>query len=75
MRTYLSALPIEDRVREAMIAHSQPGLHRVYDRYAYSAEKRRGFELYEAKLHGILHPTPPADVADLAVVRKRRQLA
>ena len=36
MRTHLSALPIEDRVREHMIAHAQPGLHQVYDRHAYT---------------------------------------
>ena len=56
MRTHLSALPIEDRVREHMIAHAQPGLHQVYDRHAYSAEKRRGFELWEARLRRILSP-------------------
>ena len=73
MRTHLSALPIEDRVREQMIAHAQPGLHQVYDQYAYAAEKRRGFELWEARLHGgILHPTP-GDVADIAEERTRRQ--
>jgi integrase len=66
MRTHLSALPIEDRVREHMIAHAQPGLHQVYDRYAYSDEKRRGFELWEERLRGLLYPKPAggADVAE-----------
>ncbi len=58
MRTHLSALPIEDRVREHMIAHAQPGLHQVYDRHAYTDEKRRGFELWEARLWRILSPPP-----------------
>jgi integrase len=56
MRTGLSALPIEDRVREAMIAHAAPGLHQVYDQHRYVAEKRRGFELWEARLAQILAP-------------------
>jgi integrase len=56
MRTRLSALPIEDRVREAMIAHAAPGLHKVYDQHRYLAEKRAGFALWEAKLHSIVAP-------------------
>lgn len=58
MRTHLSALPIEDRVREQMIAHAQPGLHRVYDQHKYASEKLRGFELWEARLKGIVSPVP-----------------
>jgi integrase len=58
MRTHLSALPIEDRVREQMIAHAQPGLHRVYDQHSYASEKRHGFELWEARLRGILGSQP-----------------
>jgi integrase len=70
MRSGLSALPIEDRVREAMIAHAQPGLHAVYNLYDWLAEKRRGFELWEARLRGILAPPPPAGVVDLAQARR-----
>ena len=75
MRTHLSALPIEDRVREAMIAHAQPGLHRVYDLHSYGEEKRRGFELWEQRLRGILAPKPPAEVANLAAERGMRGAA
>jgi integrase len=63
MRTHLSALPIEDRVREQMIAHAQPGLHKVYDLHRYEAEKRRGFELWEARLSSIVAPPPDNIVA------------
>ena len=56
MRSRLSGLPIEDRVREAMIAHAPPGLHQVYDQHRYAEEKRRGFELWEARLQQILSP-------------------
>jgi integrase len=71
MRTHLSALPIEDRVREQMVAHAQPGLHRVYDRHSYQDEKRRGFGLWEARLTSIVEPTP-AGVLDIAEARQRR---
>jgi integrase len=64
MRTRLSALPIEDRVREAMIAHAAPGLHQVYDQHSYSDEKRRGFEQWEDRLQRILS-------SDRKVVRPR----
>jgi hypothetical protein len=71
MRSHLSALPIEDRVREAMIAHAQPGLHRIYNLYDYLDEKRRGFALWEQRLQGILHPPPP-NITNIAQVRQRR---
>jgi integrase len=54
MRTHLSALPIEDRVREQMIGHAQPGLHKVYDLHSYRTEKSRGFKLWEDRLRSIL---------------------
>ena len=72
MRTHLSALAIEDRVREAMIAHAAPGLHRVYDKYEYLDEKRRGFGLWEQRLRGILTPKPPAEIANIEAERARR---
>jgi integrase len=74
MRTHLSALPIEDRVREHMIAHAQPGLHQVYDRHRYGGEKRRGFELWEQRLRGIVEPGT-AEVADLTAARAQRAIA
>ena len=58
-RTRLSALPIEDRVGEAMIAHAAPGLYQVYDQHAYRTEKRRGFKLYEADLRKLLDRVRP----------------
>ena len=48
MRSRLSALPIEEVVREHMVAHGPTGIKGVYNRYQYDKEKRRGFELYEA---------------------------
>jgi integrase len=57
MRTGLSALPIPDFVRELVIAHTKPGLHKVYDQFGYLDEKRRALDLWAARLRGIVEPT------------------
>jgi integrase len=54
MRTGLSALPIPDRVRELVIAHAQPGLHKVYDQHSYLDEKRRALDLWAARVRSIV---------------------
>ena len=59
MRTGLSALPVPDLVRELVIAHTKPGLHKVYDQHAYESEKRHALELWAARLRNIVEP--PAD--------------
>jgi integrase len=53
MRTHLSALPVPDLVRELVIAHTKPGLHKVYDQFAYVDEKRRALDLWAARLRAI----------------------
>ncbi len=40
VRTHLSALPVQNLVRELVIAHVKPGLHKVYDRHSFQDEKR-----------------------------------
>jgi len=57
-RTHLSALPVPggDLVRELMLAHARPGLHRVYDQHLYLEERRRGYELWAEKLKSIIGP-------------------
>lgn len=57
MRTGLSALPVPDLVRELVIAHRKPGLHKVYDQYAYLAEKKRALELWSAHVDTIVEPS------------------
>jgi integrase len=59
VRTHLSALPIPDMVRELVIAHAKPGLHKVYDQHAYLDEKRHALELWSARLRSIVDPPPP----------------
>ena len=44
VRTRLSAAPVEDRVRELVIGHSQKGLHKVY-RPARLSQKEAGTRL------------------------------
>ena len=58
MRTGLSALPIPDLVRELVIAHTKPGLHKVYDQHAYVDEKRQALELWAGRLRDIVQPAP-----------------
>jgi integrase len=58
MRTHLSALPVQDLVRELVIAHAKPGLHKVYDQHAYQDEKRYCLELWEQRLMSIVEPPP-----------------
>ena len=70
MRTELSGLPVQDLVRELVIAHARPGLHKVYDRHTYEAEKRECLNLWERRLLAIVEP-PPANVTDLAAARLR----
>jgi integrase len=59
MRTHLSALPVQDMVRELIIAHARPGLHKVYDQHNYRAEKRECLEMWAVRLKGIVEPPPP----------------
>jgi len=69
MRTHLSALPgVSDLVRELVIAHAKPGLHKVYDQHAYQAEKRHAMALWAERLSGIVEPRP-ANVVSLAASR------
>lgn len=60
MRTHLSALPVTDLVRELVIGHTKPGLHKIYDQWAYLAEKRHALELWQKRLQGIVDPPPPS---------------
>lgn len=54
VRTHFSALPVQDMVRELVIAHARPGLHKVYDQHSYRDEKRECPELWEKRLSIIL---------------------
>jgi integrase len=64
MRTGLSALPIPDLVRELVVAHTKPGLHKVYDQHAYQNEKLHALTLWAGRLRSIVQP-PPANVTPI----------
>jgi integrase len=66
MRTGLGALPIPSNVCEMCIAHAQPGMRRVYDRYGYRSEKARALSLWAARLAEIVEPgRDPGNVVPL----------
>ena len=57
VRTGLSSIPnISDLVRELVIGHTKPGLHKVYDQHAYLEEKRFALDAWAARLRAILNP-------------------
>jgi integrase len=53
-RTRFSALPVEDIVRELLVAHARPGLHKVYDLHLYEREKADALKLWHEKLKHIV---------------------
>lgn len=69
VRTHFSALSVQNVVRELVIAHAKPGLHRVYDLHAYQDEKRRCLDLWERRLLAIVEP-PAGNVAALSAARR-----
>lgn len=56
VRTHLSALPVQDNIRELVIAHAKQGLIRVYDLHSYREEKRECLVLWDRRLGSILKP-------------------
>ncbi|HZC57321.1 MAG TPA: integrase arm-type DNA-binding domain-containing protein [Xanthobacteraceae bacterium] len=69
VRTGLSAIPnISDLVRELVIGHTKPGLHKVYDQHAYLDEKRFALDAWAARLRGIINPAA-GNVVELRVAQ------
>jgi integrase len=64
VRSQLSALPVEQHVRELVIGHTQVGVKATYDRYDYTTEKRAALELWGARLRDLVQP-PPDNVTKL----------
>ncbi|MEW6438819.1 MAG: site-specific integrase [Pseudomonadota bacterium] len=69
VRTHLGGLPVPSNVAELVIAHAQPGLHKVYDLHAYRDEKRRALELWADRLLSIVGEAPGGNVLPI----RRRQ--
>jgi integrase len=65
VRTRLSAAPVEDRVRELVIGHTQRGLHKVYDQHTYLDEKRQALDWWAARLTDVVTQPDAANIAQL----------
>jgi integrase len=66
MRTGLSALRVPDMVSELCIAHTQKGLHKIYDQHAYLDEKRNAFDAWANHVLAICEPGGPSNVIQIA---------
>jgi len=55
VRTRLSGIPnVSDLVRDLVIGHTKPGLHKVYDLHAYEDEKRHALDEWYQRLRQIV---------------------
>src|SRR5262245_50638506 len=59
VRSQLSRLKIAEEAREAVMAHTRPGIAKVYDHHDYLDEKREALTLWAARLRTIVEPAPP----------------
>jgi integrase len=75
-RTRISAIPAEEHVREALLAHGRRGIQAHYDQYKYRAEKRRLLGQWERRLQRIVNPpkTNPPGKAKLGLFPKPLKL-
>ena len=73
-RTRISAIPAEEHVREALLAHGRRGIQAHYDQHKYRAEKRHLLQEWDGRLQKILNPLPP-DVTDLGEECAKRGVA
>lgn len=69
LRTGLSRLRVDRDVREAVLAHTRPGVEGVYDRYEYLDEKRDALERWAAHVWSIVLPTRLDNVINLEATR------
>jgi integrase len=72
-RTGLASLGIEDEVAERVLNHQKKGMKRVYDRFAYSPQKRDAIEKWAKYLSDLLaqaqrEKAPAAAIADVSHV-------
>ena len=59
MPNAIFCVPVEDIVRELLVAHARPGLHKVYDLHAYEKEKADALKLWHNRLQEILGQNLP----------------
>ena len=68
LRTGLSKLRIDRDIREAVLAHTRPGVERVYDRHDYQAEKRDALERWATHLATLSLP-PKHEASNIVRLR------
>jgi integrase len=69
VRTGLGGLPVPTNVAELVIAHAQPGLHRIYDLHSYRDEKRRALDLWARRLDAIARGGESSTVVEFLAAR------
>jgi hypothetical protein len=65
LRTGLSKLRIDRDIREAVLAHTRPGVEGVYDRHDYFDEKRDALERWAAYVRNLATPAVSTNVVRL----------
>ena len=65
LRTGLSRLRIDRDIREAVLAHTRPGVEGVYDRHDYQAEKHDALLRWAAHVRNLATPAVPTNIVRL----------
>jgi hypothetical protein len=65
LRTGLSKLRVDRDIREAVLAHTRPGVEGVYDRHDYAHEKRDALNRWAAYVQGLASPAVQPNVVRL----------
>jgi integrase len=65
VRTGLSRAKVSVFEAELVIAHTQSGVHGVYDRHRYMSEKLAALEAWETMLFDAILPTPSTNIIEL----------
>lgn len=63
-RSGLSALRVEEEVKERVLAHIPPGIQQTYDQHDFLEEKREALESWAKRFQQIVNP-PPTNVVPL----------
>ena len=72
VRTRLAELGVSVFVGELVVAHRQRGVHGIYDRHTYDAEKREALERWERRLLSIVAGPEPASPNVVPMLAKAR---
>jgi integrase len=65
LRTGLSKLRVDRDIREAVLAHTRPGVEGVYDRHDYFDEKRDALQRWAAHVQSLATPAVSTNVVRL----------